>query len=90
MTGNYNLLMEVRHLFARQTAMEAVLIHAIVPLLVAFDPKLARELTDNIRNEVQVRVPNNDEELRLMFDEYLQQLVDKIDGRVRSNLPSRR
>lgn len=81
---------DVRHLVARQTATEALLIHVIVPLFVSFDPKLALELTKNIRNDLQVRVPNNDEELRLMFDEYLEQLVDKVEARVRSKLPRRR
>ena len=83
----HNLIHEIRHLFARQTATEVVLIKVIVPLLVAFDPKLANELIGNMRTGLNIRVPNDDEELRLIFEEYLSQLVDNIEGNVRAKMP---
>lgn len=83
-----HLVAQNEYWFARLIAVETLLLQTVVPLLVAFDPKLASELVNNIRNDRPPRMAY--ERLQLLFDEYLDQMIDKVEGRIRSKLPSRR
>jgi len=85
-----DVALELDHLTARLAALEAIVTHVAVPLLVATGPELARELVDNIRSEFVVRSPAQRESMVLVTEEYLARLADIIEARVRSKIGPRR
>jgi len=81
---------DLDHLTARLAALEAIVTHVMVPLLVATGPELARELLENIRSDFVVRAPSQRERIILIADEYLARLADSIEARVRAKIGSHR
>lgn len=81
---------ELDHLTARLAALEAIVKHVAVPLLVATGPDLARELLKNIRGDFVVRAPSQREQMVLITEEYIARLADDVEARVRAKIGSRR
>ncbi|WP_439406402.1 hypothetical protein ACNJX9_34020 [Bradyrhizobium sp. DASA03076] len=79
-----DVLNEIDRFTARLAAAEAVVVQITAPLLEALESGLGREVIDGIRTGINM--PTLDEFQKLAVEEYLQQLADNIEARVRAKI----
>lgn len=84
MTTEDDIVERIDCVVARLAAVEAVVVQITAPLLEAIEPGLAAELIQGIR--AGLNIATHDEFQRLAVDEYLQQLADSVEARVRAKI----
>ena len=75
---------QVEQLLARQTAFEAVFVHAVAPVMLQVIPTMALDLVAGMRTGLTVNAPPGTERLQLLAEEHIQSLADRLERQLRA------